>query len=92
MYISSIKMGIFWLFTNVVCVRLKILLRPGLSCSKQHFHYLGVQIYFGVKSMDLTEGDNAKLVTEFLLNNRALVSIVWVQFQVMKSENLKINW
>jgi hypothetical protein len=27
-------------------------------------HYLGIKIYFGVKSMDLTVGDNAKLVTK----------------------------
>jgi hypothetical protein len=33
----------------------------GLGCSKRLFHYLGVKIDLGVKSMDLTEGNNAKV-------------------------------
>jgi hypothetical protein len=33
----------------------------------------GDEMYLGVKLIDLAEGDNAKLVTKFVLNNRALV-------------------
>jgi hypothetical protein len=44
---------------------------PGCdTVSKYANHYHGVKIYLGIKSKD--KGDNAKLVTKFLLNNWVL--------------------
>jgi hypothetical protein len=51
---------------------LMIIFHIQLGYSKQRWHYLGIKFILAFNQLDLTEGFTTKLVTKFLLNNRAV--------------------